>query len=347
MTSEDSGPLLRSLHGLGKKAAPWTITFCAGIAAGALFCLIPVHSAGGAVKDGAGGGAPAGHAWLAGPGPARLPGADGGPAHSLPLRIVQTAQAASLEFIIQNVAGRAGAALPLDIKLPKNAATSDYALLMFRGLPEGVRLSAGFRTKESWAVSLRDAPGLTLIAPAGFQGAFLLEVLLIKGRDTPPESRKIAVDIQRDGAVPAARQPSAATGSQILTAAPPAGKSGGQSGGALTPEPDAARKPEPARSKPFAGGESGAEEAGLLTQANELLNNGDISRARMLFEHLAMRGSAKAALAAGQTYDPNFLSAMYVKGLKPDAEKAKHWYRKAAELGHAEAQSRLSALSRQ
>lgn len=307
------------------KVLLWGMVFCAGILTGQAFRLAAPVDAAASVgeRDST---ASAGNDLA-------KPGAD--PAGAWRQRgALRLAQTGKPEFTVQNVSGLAGAALPLDIALPKGAAAGDYTLLMFRGLPEAFKLSAGFRTKESWAVSLRDIQGLTLIAPPGFQGAFLLEVLLIKGWDTPPETRKIAVDIKSDPAASAGRQPSGATGSQTFTAAPPFDKS--------APKPGSQQ--ETAQPKPPADEGPDAGETTMLMQGSELLGAGDIARARKVFEHLALGGSGRGALALGQTYDPNFLKKMFVKGLKADPEKAKHWYRKAAELGNAEAHDRLSAL---
>lgn len=78
---------------------------------------------------------------------------------------------------------------------------------------------------------------------------------------------------------------------------------------------------------------SGTEENKLLTRANDLMQRGDITGARLLFEHLAFRGSALGAFALAQSYDPKHLQKLYVRGLAPDEKQANYWYRKAAELG--------------
>jgi hypothetical protein len=78
---------------------------------------------------------------------------------------------------------------------------------------------------------------------------------------------------------------------------------------------------------------NGAEENKLLARANDLMQRGDITGARLLFEHLAFRGSALGAFALAQSYDPKHLQKLYVRGLTPDQKQADYWYRKAAELG--------------
>ncbi len=223
-------------------------------------------------------------------------------------------------FSVEAVTGAADQALPLHVTIPQTG-PEEYSFIMFRGLPEKVSISSGFRLKDSWAVSLRDLDSLTLKAEAGYTGRFELEVLLIRGRDTPAESRALTVEIQGPGG----QAPTVGrdTGSRILTAAPAAKDA--SSILRISPE----------------------EEAPLLERASKLLESYDISSARLLFEHLARQGSANAAFALAQTFDPLFFQTSSIRGMRPNAAKAKQWYKKAAELGNEEATSRLSALDAQ
>lgn len=82
-----------------------------------------------------------------------------------------------------------------------------------------------------------------------------------------------------------------------------------------------------------------------MERASSLLANNDVSSARLLYEHLANNGSARAALAMGQTYDPAYLRSIDPKGLKADVAKARQWYKRAADMGDQEAPSRLSGLA--
>lgn len=220
-------------------------------------------------------------------------------------------------FTVKDVTGTADKALPLRITIPQTG-PEEYSFIMFRGLPAKVRISSGFRLKDSWAVSLRDLDSLTLEAEAGYAGQFKLEVLLIRGRDKPAQSRALAVDILAPGGqVPVTAENAA---SQVLTAAPAAE----DTGSLLRVSPE--------------------EEAPLLEKASKLLESYNISSARLLFEHLARQGSAKAAFGLAQTFDPSFFHSSSIRGMRPDAAKAKQWYKWAAKLGNEEAVSRLSAL---
>jgi TPR repeat protein len=54
-----------------------------------------------------------------------------------------------------------------------------------------------------------------------------------------------------------------------------------------------------------------------------------------------------AALALGESYDPVVLKRLGVIGLSGDLTQARDWYRKAAELGSADAPRRLEQLANQ
>ena len=88
-----------------------------------------------------------------------------------------------------------------------------------------------------------------------------------------------------------------------------------------------------------------SEEAMLFEKANKMLKEGDVTAARAIFEYLADKGDAGAAIAMGETYDPIILSRMFIKGLRPDKTKAESWYQKARDLGGLQAEARLQALS--
>jgi hypothetical protein len=251
---------------------------------------------------------------------------------------IRVAQKDAPELLATNIFGPAGKPIRLPVSL-KGGKSEEYSFLMFRGLPPKVTLSAGFRLKESWAVSLRDMENLTLETPDDYQGAFNLEILLIKGRDTPAESKIIAVEIvsQDIQLPPTSALSQVQPGPQLLTAAPRT----------VEPErPAAVVRPQqaaiPARTSRLTI--PAADEQVMMHRAEALLQNKDVASARLLFEHLARNGSGRAALAMGKTFDPAFLRNIEAAGVRPDVEKARAWYRQASELGEQEAASRLSSL---
>ncbi len=83
----------------------------------------------------------------------------------------------------------------------------------------------------------------------------------------------------------------------------------------------------------------------LLSRADAMLELGDISAARRLYERAAALGNARAATAAGKTYDASFLASIRARGIVPDQAAAGEWYRKAAALGDREAADRLVKLT--
>lgn len=73
-------------------------------------------------------------------------------------------------------------------------------------------------------------------------------------------------------------------------------------------------------------------------RGDAMLAHKDISAARKFYEFAANAGSARAAVALAKTYDPAFAGQLGEVGLRPDAELAAAWYRKAEQLGGRSAQ---------
>jgi TPR repeat protein len=86
------------------------------------------------------------------------------------------------------------------------------------------------------------------------------------------------------------------------------------------------------------------ELANLMARAKSLLASGDISPARLLLERAAEAQEASAALMLAQTYDPTVLGTQDIRNITPDPALARSWYQRAAQLGSADAQRRLSQL---
>jgi hypothetical protein len=86
------------------------------------------------------------------------------------------------------------------------------------------------------------------------------------------------------------------------------------------------------------------EMATLIKRGQTLLQSGDLVSARLLLRRAAEAGNASAALALGATFDPLIIRKLGVIGIEPDAERARQWYRKAAELGSTEAPQQLAKL---
>ena len=83
----------------------------------------------------------------------------------------------------------------------------------------------------------------------------------------------------------------------------------------------------------------------LLTRGDAMLRLGDVSAARMLYQRAADSGVGVAALKLAETYDPTYIAARDLRGIKPDPVAAEAWYRRAQALGETEAIERLRSLS--
>jgi TPR repeat protein len=88
------------------------------------------------------------------------------------------------------------------------------------------------------------------------------------------------------------------------------------------------------------------ELAKFVDRAKRLIAAGDISPARLLLERAADAQDPTAALMLARTYDPDVLGAQNSRSINPDPTMAHVWYQRAAQLGSADAQRRLSELQK-
>ncbi len=79
----------------------------------------------------------------------------------------------------------------------------------------------------------------------------------------------------------------------------------------------------------------------MLQRAAILMNQNDIAGARLIFQYLVNHGSAGGAFALAESYDPKKWAGHHVTGMMPDANLARSWYARAAELGSKEAAAML------
>ena len=88
-----------------------------------------------------------------------------------------------------------------------------------------------------------------------------------------------------------------------------------------------------------------AEDMGaLLARGDTLLSVGDVVSARLFYERAADAGGGVAAIRLGETFDPLFLDRVHLRGVRGDPGAALFWYRRARDLGVAEAEVLLKAL---
>jgi hypothetical protein len=118
--------------------------------------------------------------------------------------------------------------------------------------------------------------------------------------------------------------------------------------------PSTSSQGAPAQAAPAQGPALAAPQAAVVLDENEidtlirrgknLLNEGDFSGARVLFERAANAGSAEAALALGSTYDPSVIKRLGAIMVRPDIASARKWYQLAADRGSAAASLQLANL---
>jgi len=89
---------------------------------------------------------------------------------------------------------------------------------------------------------------------------------------------------------------------------------------------------------------SGAEIVALVARGDALFGKGDLAAARLVYEHAADAGDGQAALRLGETFDPVFLDHAHLSGVPGDSGTAMSWYRRARELGAADADVLIKSL---
>ncbi len=111
------------------------------------------------------------------------------------------------------------------------------------------------------------------------------------------------------------------------------------------PSPQAP-KPKPAkRTLRKADREQTARIAGWIERAQSMIDNGNVSSARLLLKRAAEFGDARAALLIASSYDPNVLKWDPMTGIVAEPLMARKWYLEAKALGAGpEVDRRLAAL---
>jgi hypothetical protein len=74
-----------------------------------------------------------------------------------------------------------------------------------------------------------------------------------------------------------------------------------------------------------------------MKRGEELLANGEVAAARLVFERLVDAGESRAAIAIAETYEQPVLERIGAQGIAADLAMARSWYEKAS----IEAQRRL------
>ena len=70
----------------------------------------------------------------------------------------------------------------------------------------------------------------------------------------------------------------------------------------------------------------------LVQKAEQMLERGDVSGARLFFRRAAESGDARAAIGLARTFDAKVLRSLRVYGVRPDPEQAAFWYARSKTL---------------
>jgi hypothetical protein len=108
------------------------------------------------------------------------------------------------------------------------------------------------------------------------------------------------------------------------------------------------RKSAPGASNPVGNSVSrqGSNVDVLLKRGHDLLKQGDIVSARMMFQRVVAMGDSRGAKGMGMTYDPDVFADLPVAGMSADIEQAEYWYRKAREFSSAKQAPDVSGTER-
>lgn len=168
---------------------------------------------------------------------------------------------------------------------------------------------------------MRGAAPTPVSPPAGSSSPFVPPIV-VASPPRPPSAPAVpmqGVDTRPDTAPPA-RSPMAAA---------PASRAA---------EPSAAPKTPPDQATEVAGSTLTATEIqSLLSRGDASLRAGDVTSARVMYQRSALAGDKTAALRLAQAFDPVFLDRAHFRSERGDLGMAVFWYRRALELGSAEA----------
>jgi hypothetical protein len=124
------------------------------------------------------------------------------------------------------------------------------------------------------------------------------------------------------------------------TAAPSATPRSGLGATATAQDVQRAASPPPTASPRL----STEEMAALLARGDSLLSVGDVASARLFYQRLADAGGGLAAIRLGETFDQLFLDRVRLRSVRGDPGAALFWYRRARDLGAADAEVLMKAL---
>lgn len=251
-------------------------------------------------------------------------GAGGMPGYGPGVRpAAPAAQGAPRAFEAHDAVGFPGRPIALSIVLPRPLGESD-AFVSIGGLPDAAQLSAGTRMASGlWMLRFEDVEGLMLRLPESAPAEINAEAAILRQDGGKSFERNFRISVASQGR----DAPAEAAAAQLEMP---------------IPERESREKAPPAAAEPPRM--TADVEKAVLGRAKALLDQGDISAARLMLEHGAVKGCVDCGFNLAQICDPIHLGRLDVWGVQPDIEKALRWYAWAARHGHpkaAEAQAKL------
>ena len=219
------------------------------------------------------------------------------------------------ELAVAPAAGVAGEAIPLSIALSHTGATEVLSLL-FTGLPDGARLSAGVDNGDgSWSVPAAAVEGLAYLSSPDHTGLFEIGVAAGAtepvGQDFAVTETTLQIDVQT------VSEPNP-VGDRLRQT-----EITGEKESRVIPRPDPVGR--------------------LVARALRSWDAASVQAVRDKLLALA-RADAAAAMALAQTFDRVRLAGSPLAGKLADREMAIAWYRTAVALGSETAQCHLDRL---
>ena len=215
------------------------------------------------------------------------------------------------------------------IEVGPSSAVPRRAMILIRGLPTTIALSEG-RLFESgvWGVPTDTLNRLKISTASSAVGRVDLIVSLVALDGTLLAESRSSL-IVSPGAVPATANADMG-GNTVFTAAP-----------SYTLE-------KPREAAPVAkrlSAEQADQLLALVKRGDDQMRVGNVSAARLLYQHAAEGGLAAGAMALAATFDDAELKKLrVVGGVQADPKQAQRWYERAWELGSPEARDRLQRL---
>lgn len=191
--------------------------------------------------------------------------------------------------------------------------------VMVQGVPGDSKLSHGKNLGSgNWLLGEGQLENLKLETASTLQpGEHVIEFIVVKSDGSVPETRKVSVVVEGPS-TSAKSTPSPQPGAVPVATASTT----------LVAKQTQARQVE-APLEPALPALSPTEVKALLARGTSLLEEGDVSGARLLLEYAAQRGSREAMIKLAQSYDPDHLLKLAVHGVRPDTKLSTLWYGRA------------------